>query len=278
MLDSKPLGVPPSDPATIHRIETFDPKDENEPTRNTVPLDGILARARMLLKRRSADEIHAGIELINWLLRAPDYLRRGFGHFTAGADVPPVGPDATVRWLVQSDVVALARCVDFLAVPQTRTFPDPRWHELFAILALCYVDQVLREERARAAGNDESSGDDDSRRLWTSFSLARQAISLAEQLAEEAHSADQPRTKTRNPFRESLKSLVIATAREKHGALSKRKAGFAVFKDLEDAGRIRYSRKTGELHFDRQHVLTNDDPAHRFSIWIGKARKKQAEQ
>jgi hypothetical protein len=169
--------------------------------------------------------------------------------------------------------------IDLSAWPQ---LPNAQWHELFAILALSYVEKMHHEERQQAECTlpqwmprlDDTGLNE---RAYDYLVMAKHALSVSEGLlfnlkeqSERGRKAVEVRHKAKTG---ALKERVIALYAEKHGTRSIRDAASRIMRELIDCGELVIDQSGLGVFFKGQPVLQTDDPQNRLERWIARYRK-----
>jgi len=258
------------------KFELFDPKQGPLPAKLSLLFFDVLHRSRTLLSRRTTDDIRAGAEVLSAIPSHPNYRHLDYDILDTkpSAVVYPDGETARA-WPAPDDVTRLTHNVERIKLADYPQFKKGQWYELFAILALSFIESAIREDRRRHENTPAWMG------TISDESIDRYVAELASQASQAVAAADALYTQTklksiggqkRHAADDPLKSVVTKLAAAKYSQRSAREAAKRVFAELEASGRVTYDLNSKKLNFDGIHVATNDDPAERFAKWIGKHR------
>lgn len=277
----------------------FDPLTGKLPDRFDWMFAEIAFRARRMLSSRSTEEIMAAASILTQIHRAPGYKDPLWEELEQGP-IPTMMYGEEVQLIASSnEVEALYKNICNVSLSNYSSLREWQWHEMFAVLALSYMDQIC----ALVDAQENWVPDIESKwlpgkvqpnpfpKLTDSFIenkvsdwliLSQQAISFADALQNQEEIVRNLRSaESRQAARirheggsGSLKEAVIGIYQEKYQTRSNRDAARRIFDDLRMQQRLIYD-ETGKVIFEGHKSLQTDDPEKRFEIWIGQFKRKK---
>jgi hypothetical protein len=221
-------------------------------------LELIVMRARRILKTRSEGQITDALDVLYWMIQEGDHEQLKEAQ----------SKDFDQSGYVMTEAKALRLFMPLFDIKQQETFPDAKWEEYFATLALSQVAQIVISAELSTANTEfpDIQGDYSSGQHKKSVQLdqlleAAETISAAEFLAEGKNymaRAGSAGGKRRVKKFEQLKQHVHKEWETKHKRRTNRDAAKRIW---------------GEMPEDYQKVLSTDEPQKRLEIWIGKWKK-----
>lgn len=269
-----------------YRFDLFDPLMGELPERYVFMFIDVVLRARVMLQGRTTEEIKQGAFVINKIARDPAYV----DPLWKSLKEPPIktmllGKEEEIL-PSYNDVEALYQNIGNISLVDFPILPNVQWHEVFAILALSYVEMVFYELHSQEAWPPDHwlpriTDAQIDIHAQEYLGLAKQAITFADVLINQtatvrklaSEQTSQAARKRHQSGSGPLKAAVLDIYQEKYTARSNRDAAHRIFEDLTLQGRLAYDGHTTKVNFDNSPALQTDDPEHRFEIWIGRANK-----
>jgi len=262
------------------RFIHFDPVDGILSARLGTRLFEPLYLARQLLSDRKAEDVPAIAQVLEHVWRQPGFrFPRPTEDAIPSMKVALESGEIIDAWPCADEVAVLAANIDHLDLDGVAAPGQLKPHELFAVLALSYIEQACSEEQRFL---DDAAPVE----LRPTESLlaehvdhyayaALRAVSIGarhrteqEKRRASASRGGQARRATAKP----LEKAVLGLYEARFTAKSNREAARLILKELQHTGRITFENET-RLLFDGEPVLSTDDPQKRFEKWIGAHRK-----
>ena len=217
-----------------------------------------LERVREILKQRNLSEISYGLDSLNWMLKKGGELE--FRHSMKLLE--------TKELSYVSRVKALKHFAEQIDISEQTDFPNAKWSDYFALLALAYVLESLHPGNSGVNNLDDHVFDGRYPYQLDSPIECMDAICTAENhsilekttpvnkdvMSERGKKGGQIRVAKFN----ELKIKLIQYYLENYTNRSNREAAKRIVKDL---------------HEEITSVLSTDDPAITIAIWIGQYKK-----
>ena len=126
----------------VVNFKHFEPLTGKLPERYDYIFAELADRARRLVAGRGSDEIKAAARILSEIHRAPGY-RDPLSEELKQAPIATMLYGEEVEVIPASnEVEALYKNVGNVPLADYPDFPNGQWHELFAVLALSYMDQI----------------------------------------------------------------------------------------------------------------------------------------
>ncbi|MCB1938896.1 MAG: hypothetical protein KDE64_06815 [Rhodocyclaceae bacterium] len=240
-----------------------------------------LYKARQLLSHRSKQEVAQIGEALDMLWRAPGFTPRSPEEFS---NSPPMqlaleSGEIVEAWPHPDEVAVLEARIDAVDVSAIGGPPHLKKHELFAALALTFIEQsCVLEDRLKKQTEtslfpiNEIYVLEQAQHFGT---IASRAVSIAERLRAE-DKKHQTRSSlggtSRQIVTKQLKEHVLKLHDELFLGRSARDAATRILAILKNDGSIE-TGSGNRLYYAGSPALNTDDPNKRLEKWIGDHRK-----
>lgn len=272
-----------------HRFEYFEPLDGEPPKHRASEFWEVLFRARNILKGRGRADLLAGASILNEIHAYSAFRDPLYACIDNWAPQPFRTPDGSFAEAMPApdEVDGYVHNMDRIALSDWPQLPNAQWHELFAILALSYVEKMHHEELEQAEGNlpawmprlDDAGLNE---RAYDYLTMANHALSVADgllnnlkKISERGRKAVEVRHKAKTG---AFKGRVIALYAEKHGNRSIRDAASRIMRELIECGELVIDQSGLGVSFNGQPALQTADPQNRVERWIAQYKKSVREK
>lgn len=277
----------------------FDPLEGKLPDRYDYLFAELINRARKLISNRSYDEIHAAAKILSEIHLAEGYKNPLSEELKQPTVSTMLDGKETELVVASNEVEALHKNIGHLSLMQYTDFPAAEWHELFAVLALSYMEKIFSAVHSKdnwqamieskwlpgiKQPNPFPKPTDEMIDLFANENLflTQQAITFAETLHGQqqmlkdlrAQESSDAAKKRHQNLSGTLKAIVIDTYHQNYQSRSNREAARRIFSDLIKNGVISYDEISCKVLHNSKVSLQTDDPEKRFEIWIGQFKRK----
>lgn len=256
------------------RFNHFDPIDGILSARLGTRLFEPLYLARQLLSDRTREEVRVIAQILDKNRITTNIpATRPTESGNPAMQVPLESGEVVEAWPAPDEVTLLQASMASLNLLPPGANSKLKPHELFAVLALTFIDQACMEEQrftdssapawARPT-NDVLTQQIESYALQASRATAVANGLYAAQLAQRAEKS--MAGQARHKGTKALKTAVQALYAEKYQNRSKRDAARRIYDELSRNGSI--TTIESRVSFQGEIALHNADPAHQFERWL----------
>lgn len=256
----------------LDAFEHFDPKTGEMPVYFDGFFDFIAARARKILENRSAEEIYAAYDDIEWM-----YSEKGpfaLELFEDQGVSPDSFPEHYSSGLAQYSVAYdfLRMIMEHFDISEQQSIANPTWAEYFAIIALAKIAEAHIQIRGSFRHSEKLSHEKELRlQELCGFCLceATDAAAIAEDFLRSEHKTKQTLSEIarkgghqKNAPYNNLRRKIVHLYQAQYQHLSARQAAKKILSALSPSERS---------------ILRSDDPEKRLEIWIGQHKRSRSQ-
>jgi hypothetical protein len=262
-----------------HWFEYFDPLEGEPPKHRASEFWEVLFQARNLLKDRTREEVLSGALILNEIRANAAFQEPIFDLIENWAPRPYKLSDGSISEAMPApdEVDGYVFNMGRINLAEWPQLPSAHWHELFAILALSYVEKMHHEEQRQESASmpawrprlDDAGLNEEA---YEYLVLAKHALSIADRLI---HTKKEISGRSRkavqahhNAKTGALKARVIQLYAAKYRNRSIRDAASRIMRELIELGELVINESGLGVFFKGQLVLQTDDPQNRLERWI----------